>query len=162
MYICWCLTSNNSQYIQISNHWDLNLLWIILQLSTLASDKDTVCIGFTWQGHLWPSAGQPRDSSWPVLWLFPLNDHQWSQVEGVWPRKHDGNKSKTSVSHPLHSPQYTVYVKNDWLNQSASHFYWKPLTMFMLSIASCNEIYQMACQQMRTSNATFIVSLIST
>lgn len=33
--------------------------------------------------------------------------------------------------------------------------------MFMLSIASCNEIYQMACQQMRTSNATFIVSLIS-
>lgn len=104
MYICWCLTSNNSQYIQISNHWDLNLLWIILQLSTLASDKDTVCIGFTWQGHLWPSAGQPRDSSWPVLWLFPLNDHQWSQVEGVWPRKHDGNKSKTSVSHPLHPP----------------------------------------------------------
>lgn len=106
MYTCWCLTSNNSQYIQISNHWDLNLLWIILQLSTLASDKDTVCIGFTWQGHLWPSAGQPRDSSWPILWLFPLNDHQWSQVEGVWPRKHDGNKSKTSVSHPLHSPQY--------------------------------------------------------
>lgn len=119
MYICWCLTSNNSQYIQISNHWDLNLLWIILQLSTLASDKDIVCIGFTWQGHLLPSAGQPRDSSWPVLWLFPLNDHQWSQVEGVWPRKHDGNKSKTSVSHPLHPPPPPIHcICKGWLIKS--------------------------------------------